>query len=250
MPASGNIQDGFCQLCAEWKSLRHSHVYPAFAYKRFVSDLTAGGSFADLAELRRHNRQFKHYWFCNNCESRFGETETAAWLEAIPSAAPSATYGPHLFTYAVSVMLRCALRERQDGTVSQQYKSALSAPIKVWREYLLGKRKGVGVHTVHGFLAGQDENDAAWPTGLGGQVAYAEDLVITRTGPLVVFGLLAKTNLSVTEAKRWSATEISPSGGNILVVRKSDNYAGITLQMANTLNITEQWCINQAGKMT
>ena len=43
MPTAGE-----CRLCHKSKMLVDSHIFPAGAYKRFVSDQSKGGSFLNL----------------------------------------------------------------------------------------------------------------------------------------------------------------------------------------------------------
>jgi hypothetical protein len=117
--------------------------------------------------------------------------------------------------------------------------------MEAWRNVLLGKKKNVGVYTVHAMLVPSDGENGPWEAVLGGQVAYIDGLVLTRTGPLLIFGLLGKDGFTSLEAKQWSETEVPKLGGRIKVVRKSDNYWAITPALCQALNSTGRWCFDR-----
>jgi hypothetical protein len=243
MPATG-----FCKLCGKKSALLESHVHPRLAYRRFAVERN-GSPFVDLAELTRHQRQLKRRWFCRPCESKLeqgGETPTARWLDELTSALPArALYGPSLTYFAVSLAYRYALLELEDGEPSLTSRRILSKPIAIWRDFLKGARKQLGVYNMHGILVPSDEQNGPWEAALGGQVSYFDRLVLSRTGPLVTFGLLNKERLSQHEAKQWSVTELRPAGGTISVVRKSDNRWATTPEMRRMLDHTGKWCFDR-----
>ena len=58
---------GTCHLCGQRRELVKSHVWPSFAYKRYVSDLKKGGQFFDLQTGNRNaQRQYTQPWFCEH----------------------------------------------------------------------------------------------------------------------------------------------------------------------------------------
>jgi hypothetical protein len=113
--------------------------------------------------------------------------------------------------------------------------------MRAWRDVLLRRKSTTGIYTLHGFLVPADEENGRWEAALGGQIAYANGLVLTRTGPLTIIGLLQK-DFSEFEARQWSAIEILTRGGRLRVVRKSDHYWAISPALANALNHTGRWC--------
>jgi hypothetical protein len=236
---------GFCKLCARRADLVESHVHSRLAYKRYAMN-PRGGAFIDLAERRRHNFQLQRRWFCAECEGRFEESATARWLDKLQIASgPAISYDAFLKTFAVSLVYRYALLDPEDGKPPLVNLRMLTKPVEVWRDYLLRRRKDVGVYTVHGIIVPDDAKNGPWEAALGGQIVYCNELIITRTGPLVIFGLMSKKNLSPVEVRQWSETEISSAGGNLPIVRKSDNFWALTPEMCQALNTTGRWCIQQ-----
>jgi hypothetical protein len=236
---------GECRLCRHHNQLERSHIHPRLAYKRFASE-NPGAPFLDLAELTRHNRQLRRRWFCRSCEQIFergGETLTASWLDQVSKLTqPEYEYGPSLHTFAVSLVYRYCLLELEDGIPSTANREMLRRPMKVWREVLLGKKKNIGIYSVHGMLVPADDENGPWEAAVGGQVAYINGLVLTRTGPLILIGLLGKDGFSPFEARQWSATEVSNMGGRMRVVRKSDNFWALTPAICDALNVSGRWC--------
>src|SRR4051794_16421322 len=100
--------NGRCRLCDRNGTLCRGHVWPSFAYKRWVSDHSKGGRFADLAKQQEHNTQYARYWFCHECDSsRLGDGEAARFFERLerdPEA--EIQYDHSLLKFAVSVSLR------------------------------------------------------------------------------------------------------------------------------------------------
>jgi hypothetical protein len=222
-----------------------SHVHPRFAYKRFAADKLKGGSFVDLSEGARHNRQLVRNWFCEQCEKVFEETATAKWLDDLKDLSEKKySYESFLLTFGVSLVYRYCLLDTEDGTPRLDNLRMLQRPFQVWRDFLLRKRKSLGPYTIHAFLEPSDSvnhRDAM----IGGQIIYNNGLVITRTGPLVLFGVIARSQLTSTEAKRWALTEIQFSDGFIDVIRKSDRHMGITEEMVYALNATGDYCLDR-----
>src|SRR5882724_2294448 len=58
---------GECRLCGGYGELVKGHIWPAFSYKRFVSELEKGGRFADMMKVNWSNSQYQKYWFCHKC---------------------------------------------------------------------------------------------------------------------------------------------------------------------------------------
>ena len=121
LPAPGQI--GKCHLCGKTRVLRASHIWPQFAYKRYVADPSKGGRFVDLFTMTMHNRQYKRPWLCDECEQRFSKSETPTAslydrLEASPDA--KQPYGEYLLPFATSVSwrtLKLYYEDKSNGSI-------------------------------------------------------------------------------------------------------------------------------------
>src|ERR1051326_6382041 len=61
------MEFGTCKLCDQQRVLHEGHVYPAFAYKRYITG--KGGRYFDSGKDRHVTRQRKQYMFCRECET-------------------------------------------------------------------------------------------------------------------------------------------------------------------------------------
>jgi hypothetical protein len=105
---------GNCQLCGRRRDLKDSHILSKFGYKRYVSDLSKGGSFIDLAKGQRTNRQYTEYWFCWDCQQRISQSQhyVAKMLDKIHQEPDDlVTYDGRLLRFATSISLRAAMRQ-------------------------------------------------------------------------------------------------------------------------------------------
>jgi hypothetical protein len=223
-----------------------SHVHSKLAYRRFAADPQNGGNFIDLSKLSRHNRQLRRRWFCGQCEDLFAETKTASWFDNLGDlSAGEYNYGPFLQTFAVSLAYRYALLDLEDGVPNAKNREMLRRPMQYWRDFLLKKRTTLGSYSMHGFLEAKGsavDSDAT----LGGQVMYCNGMIIIRTGPLIVFGVIAKPRMSGTEAARWALTEILPVSGLLSVIHRAEKHPGITEEMAACLNVAGEYCMTRS----
>lgn len=239
---------GFCKLCGKYfGALCNSHVLPRLAYKRFAINPDKGGQFNDLRLRKKHNRQLTEKWFCEACEKRFGEDSSAKFLDNLKDKGSRAHhYDSDLFRFAVANSFRWTKYEKENGENSEAMQKLLKPALKKWRDYLLDKSNGVGRFTLHGFIVQSEPGDVPWESIMGGQVSFVQKLVLTRIGPFVVFGMLDKSGISPEEAKMLNKSELSPYGGTINVIRKSDKQSILSVDMADFLNSSEQWCIDES----
>ena len=101
----------------------------------------------------------------------------------------------------------------------------------------------------HAFVAFGDDipgKDAEWHRGMGGGVYFAESIVITRIGPLVIIGRLHKADLKDAELDTWEGSRILPSGGTLPHIRKNQPNELLTKDFARFLNKLESTLVNQA----
>jgi phosphatidylserine/phosphatidylglycerophosphate/cardiolipin synthase-like enzyme len=61
------MTNGTCHLCGQNARIVNSHVWPSFAYKRYVSDQNKGGQFLDLQKRNPNaQKQYTMPWFAHN----------------------------------------------------------------------------------------------------------------------------------------------------------------------------------------
>ncbi len=206
--------NGKCHLCVEEKELQDSHVWPKFAYKRFVANLQKGGQFADLHKQTLTNEQYTRYWFCDDCEGILGKTEDyAARLLAKMEQNPKKEhpYDERLLPFITSISWR-SLKLHVPGehprAVEGQWEAA-----RIWRRYLLGKPGGIKSYTQHIF------NIIDTPFGfdkmLGGALVQKPGLILSQIGPLIMVGHLNPQDLSPEERAVWDNSKVRASGGTI-----------------------------------
>jgi hypothetical protein len=210
---------GQCKLCGQHKELRQSHVWSRFGYKDYAADLAKGGRFVDLGKRRVHHKQYIEEWLCEECEAILGQTESYTAqllrrLEARPDAPQE--YDHRLHKFVVSMSWRIALYHLhgQPGRANAQVKPAL----KLWREYLLGKKREVRSFSQHLFVV--FDKEAELHKGLGGELYLDDGFVLSHVGPLFMVGLLGRSHLSLSDIKVWEASELHPAGGTITPIRE------------------------------
>lgn len=246
-----NCREGFCKLCNQYAPLEESHIHPRLAYKRYAYG-EDNAPFIDLAEQKRHHSQLQRYWLCGECEDRFeknGETPIARWLDKLPSMDRAfVEYDEYLPYFSYSLAFRYAHLELEESNPPRANREILKKPLSVWREYLLRRRKQTAQFTTHGILVPDDNENGPWEAALGGQVAYANKMIICRTGPLITFSILSRDRLVTSEMKQWSKTELITTGGQIPIVRKSNNHWTTTPEMRFVLDLTGRWCYDQTSE--
>src|SRR5438552_1535877 len=103
---------GECKLCGGYGELVEGHIWPAFAYKRYVSELQKGGSFADMMKVNWSNSQYQKYWFCRKCDNEllggiesYGAKFTSQFEEG---AVKTYVYNDKLLPFVTSISWRIA----------------------------------------------------------------------------------------------------------------------------------------------
>jgi hypothetical protein len=208
-----------CHLCGQPAELVESHVWPKFAYKRYVSDLSKGGSFLDLRKGAISNAQYKRAWFCPTCDNeRLGSVENSAagfcrTLEAGQSA--PVRYDDRFLRFATSVSWRTLKlwMEEQPTRPTESLKRVL----RQWKDFLNEKKNDVGPFTQHLFVVFGALVD--WHKALGGTVFSREQVVLSQVGPLFIAGLLERNHLNASERRSWDHSKIARSGGQFTPVK-------------------------------
>ena len=227
---------GICHLCGQRREIVDSHVWPRFAYKRYVSDHKKGGQFIDL-QMGNLNaqRQYTQPWFCEHCDRDvLGKNEKfAAELCDKLEKAPTDThpYDGCLLPFAVSISWRtvkcvCDGKQRSGDEL-------VEVASRRWKDYLRGKERHIGPYTQHLFVV--FDRDASMHKALGGGVFVHERLVLSQIGPLFIIGLLDRSHLSVADLDVWSHSKISDEGGTIKPISAWRVGTEITLECARFL---------------
>ncbi len=227
---------GICQLCGQRKAIVDSHVWPSFAYKRYVSDLSKGGQFLDLQTGKPNaQKQYTRPWFCEHCDRDvLGKSEKYAAevcdrLEKAPTDAHA--YDGCLVPFAVSISWRTVNSWREGRRRSGD--EVVEKPSQRWKNYLRGKERNLGPYTQHLFIV--FDRDASMHKGIGGTVFADERLVLSQIGPLFIIGLLDRSHLSVADLDVWSHSTLSEEGGTIKPISAWRVGTEITLDCARFL---------------
>ena len=235
---------GNCHFCGKPRELIDSHVWPKFAYKRFVANQDKGGQFADLSTLTLTNRQYTRYWFCRSCEDVLGQTETyVAQLCDRMEKAPRAihAYDERLLRFVVSISWR-SLKLHHENMKNSVLEMKWPG-VRLWRQYLLGEVARIEPYNQHVF------NIIGAPIGLdkalGGQPDSDHTPVISQIGPLLMVGHLKPQGLTAKEKLTWNNTKVGRSG-SIIQLRRWDvsfdfaEHDNITMRFAHKLAALEQ----------
>ena len=224
---------GKCRLCDSVGELVESHFWPRFGYKLYAADQSQGGVFADLKELKLHGKHFTEPLFCEKCDNETlsrHETKAAKWcrdLEKSPEA--PALYDDWLLPFVTSLSFRTALY----GSKSTVDEATFAPAVRLWRQFLLGKRGDVSPFSQHLFIVfdrelGSHDGMCMWPNPKNG-------FVFTQFGPLWIVGLLGRKHLSLQDLPAWQHSQILPMGGRILPVSEWRVGATITLEFCRFL---------------
>jgi hypothetical protein len=227
---------GICQLCGQKGEIVSSHVWPAFAYKRYVSDLSKGGQFLDLQTGKPNaQKQYTRPWFCERCDRDvLGKNEKYAAefcdkLEKTPADVHS--YDGCLLRFAVSISWRTV---KSWGEVQRRSGDKMAGKASHrWKDYLRGKERHLGPYTQHLFIV--FDRDASMHKGIGGGVFTAERLVLSQIGPLFIIGLLDRSHLSVADLDIWSHSKLLAEGGTIKPISAWRVGTELTLDCARFL---------------
>lgn len=224
-----------CHLCGQRDTLIDSHIWPRFAYKRYASDLTKGGSFLDLRAMRTSNSQYTRPWFCKECDTvALGRMEAYAsefcsGLEKRPTAAHD--YDERLLQFAASISWRTAKYYLEDATQPLAQETRLAC--RQWKDYLRGKRSGMGPFTQHLFIV--FDPVIGLHRALGGEVFPDQRLVLSQIGPLIIVGLLSRKGLPLSELKVWEQSELRSAGGTVTPLTVWRVGKNVTLDLTRLL---------------
>jgi hypothetical protein len=144
-----------CALCQQPTILRESHVLPAFAF-RWMRERSITGYIrhSDNVNVRVQDG-LKKAWLCHACEGVFGREEQAFATKLFhpwQKAPVQIKYGEWLNRFCASIswrVLKHCKGLNPDHTYTKIEDFAAAEAELVWREYLLGRRTGVGKFEQH-----------------------------------------------------------------------------------------------------
>jgi hypothetical protein len=193
MSESGGATE--CVLCRKQTPLKRSHIIPRFVSRALQ---TPDGPTRSL--------------LCSECEDRFGVHESTfarvVFHPLVANGHVAAKYDQWLLPFAVSVcwrILEDALATERAPAWQIRWAAQAAACRETWRQFLIGKRPDVGVHSIHLVLP----DPGAGREAIAGQV-FANDheaLVCAKLGPVVLIGVVADPH-----ANAWRGTKVHLEG--------------------------------------
>jgi hypothetical protein len=224
-----------CKLCGLNPPIENSHVWPKFAYRRYVANQQIGGAFADLDTLHKTSRQKTRSWFCKNCEQLFGESYTARFLDGLQSNRAAVDYDSEdLLRFAVSCSLRTCLFELEEQ-INAPTRKKLIQPCDAWRTYLLNEASNVAPYTQHAYIFDLTDVDGR----MGMLVDYGHGFAITHIGPFLIFGLIRALPLNGQEAWALDQSKVRINGGKAPILIADEVNYSLTESMRNALDYAE-----------
>ncbi len=224
---------GRCNLCDQQTDLVNSDIWPRFGYKLYASDQTKGGVFADLKELKIHGERYTAPLFCKKCDNEVlsqYETKAAAWCRQFDQTPQNPRpYGKWLLPFLTSLSLRTVLN-RFNPTKDQ---AVYSSPIRLWRHFLLGKRRDVMPYSQHLFIV--FDRELSSHEGMCGWCNPRRGFVFTQFGPLWTVALLGRGGMSHRDLRTWDHSQISRDGGTIEPVSAWHEGKTITMELIKFL---------------
>lgn len=138
-----------CALCRRSRTLRLSHIVPAFA-GRYLKETSSTGYLRSMVNpnLRRQDLG-KRFLLCGECEELFSGWETVFSTEAFPKLQDDdfteLAYGAWFLKFAVSLTWRTLVSEKSPLLHDfPQFRQKVETTLENWRLFLLGERKKPG----------------------------------------------------------------------------------------------------------
>ena len=206
-----------CKLCGCYGQLVEGHIWPAFTYKRFVSDLEKDGRFADMMKVNWRTSQYKKHWFCHQCDNELlsGIEKYAAEFSTQfkEGVVDPYVYTERLLPFVTSISWRVTLFHIERENIELNAHGKACAP---QLERLHGwDRKWDCAYSQHAFVVFDQEEGRGLHRGIGGEVYPAEGLVLSHLGPLFMVGWLDRRNLSAEEEVVWRAVRFLRQAGQL-----------------------------------
>lgn len=214
-----------CALCLQEAKLKDSHVLPAFVF-RWLRQRSVTGHIRNTKNINRRIQDgLKKPWLCGGCEQLLSRDEQAFATKVFGPYLRETTrveYGPWLLRFCTSISWR-VLKHAKGLNAEHRYtpeeESAAAKAEAVWRDFLHGRRQGVGSFEQH--LLPLDiiesttvpdlaENINRYLTGyVDMDIAGTSKTMMTyaKLGRFVVFGMIRKGR------GPWEGTRVNAQHG-------------------------------------
>jgi hypothetical protein len=235
---------GRCKLCDQQRDLVDSDIWSRFGYKLYAADQAQGGVFADLKTLRIHGKRYTQPSFCQKCDNETlsqHEKKGAEWCREYDRMPQSPrAYGEWLLPFLTSLSLRTVLSASNSMKDEAIYRPAM----RHWRHFLLSKRRDVLPYSQHLFIV--FDRELGSHNGMCGWCNPKKRFVFTQFGPLWIFALLERGNLSLGDLRVWDHSQVSRVGGTIEPVSAWHEGKTITTELLKFLFERREIMLNKA----
>jgi hypothetical protein len=136
---------GDCAFCGEHKTLKESHVIPAFVYRWLRTRSGTGHIRQTVNPNKRIQDGLKLHWLCGDCEAEFGRHETEFAKKVFypwQNGDNRISYDDWLLKFCVSVSWRVLkfCRDRNaDANYTAEQDNLMNQAEQRWRDFLQGK---------------------------------------------------------------------------------------------------------------
>lgn len=224
--ALSELVQGKCALCLEVKTLRMSHLMPAFAFN-WIKRGSATGLLKRAEDVSTYQDGSKKRLLCDSCEGKINKSETPFaskfFYPYIDQELDSdgvaqgnlkgLDYDEWLLKFVLSLQWRQLVEYNGDlkGDPPQKYVLALANAQEIWRQYLNGERNDSGISRSYVFFlqnmaAGQGDLPDSIPDNINRYIFLSVDGttvigkkylgIYSKIGPLVFWTSLVPSELT------------------------------------------------------
>jgi len=188
---------GTCKLCGQQKTLRYSHIVPAFAV-RWLKETSLTGYLKTLKSKVRVQETRRVYLLCDDCEQILGRDEKTfcekIFIPYHELNQQKFEYGPWLRRFIVGLHWKVlVVREEKYST---EIEAAYAKAESEWREFLLGQSASPGDAEFHLFLSDVvEDSTGALPAKINWYLARGFDLtpIYSESGMAGVYAMILRT---------------------------------------------------------
>lgn len=145
-----------CNLCAQPRILRKSHVFPKFIFK-WLKETGTGKLRGSWNYNQRVQDGIKITFLCSECENLFSKAETyfskEIFYPVVNERSDQFNYNDKLFYFAVSVFWRLLKYDILNQEQKNLHYSTLLNAEKEWREYLFNGHQIKNFNRLHLLIA-------------------------------------------------------------------------------------------------
>jgi len=217
--------DGTCAFCGEHKSLRDSHVLPAFVF-RWLRGRSGPGHIRNSENVNRRVQDgLKFFWLCDDCEGRFNRYETPFATKVFHpwhSGERRLAYQAWLLKFCVSVswrVLKFARGRNKDAPYSDEQQTLMDDAEVRWRAFLKDEATHPGKFEQHLLIFDivESTNISNLPTNFNRFMTGAVTLDIigskrsvmtfAKLGEFMIFGIIQNG------PNQWGGTKVHVKHG-------------------------------------